>query len=163
MSNERKPLVPPDQDVEPHSFDPSEVVRHWVFVSHTSADAPFVRSEIKAVARAEQLVLHVVNKDSGPVVSQPYKRQILRSLSRCASFLVVLSRSSVASRWVRFEVEWAIRYRARARSAAILLDDSRPTDLAGWLREIAVMDYSQSWSTARDDLTRILRVWSSES
>jgi len=159
MSTSKGPLLPPDDDVEFHPYDPAEEVGNWVFVSHTSVDAPFVQAEIVPLAMTEQLVLHFVNKDSGPVVSQPYKRQILRSLARCASFMVVVSKSSLASPWVRFEVGWAAQYRTRNRSLVVLLDNSQLCEISDWLGEIKMIDYYKSDVTARSELRQRLQSW----
>jgi hypothetical protein len=140
MSPKRKVLQPPDTDVEAHDPDPDEEVPNWMFVSHTGVDEAFIRAEAEPLARESQIVLHLVNGGSSPIVAQPYKREILRSLSRCSWFLVVASQSAIPSPWVQFEVSWALAYRNAARLVAVLRDCTE-TAIAPGLAGASIADY----------------------
>jgi hypothetical protein len=96
----------------------------WVFASHSAADYEFVRSTMHRYEFSRSLQIHIANRAQTPQVAEKYRRGILRSLSRCAWFVVFVSEASVESQWVRFEVDWAIRMRRRSRLLCLSIDDS---------------------------------------
>jgi hypothetical protein len=70
----------------------------WVFVSHSAADYAAVRKPLRSFDGPPRfLTLHIANRAQGPAFVEAYKPRILRSLSRCGWFVVVVSQASIRS------------------------------------------------------------------
>jgi hypothetical protein len=156
---EKPPLDPPDSDLDPPDAKLGREDHHWVFVSHTATDYPMVVNYLKPLVEKTYIQLFVLNRvmRGSPDVIQRYKRRILDQLSRCAWFLVVVSKASLKSEWVRFEVDWAAHHRDPKRVYVWLLDDSDPAVLHPWLKTTNVIGLDdleaavdKIWSIARD-------------
>ena len=88
---------PPDADVELCPPDPASEVPSWAFLSHTTADTPFLQREV-VQDRTGNFFLMDYRTHSG-IVADAYRRQILQVLSRCAWFVVAVSEASIRSAW----------------------------------------------------------------
>jgi len=120
--------VPSEADFE--AAPVSEERYSWVFVSHSAADYPVVRDIFRHFDGPPRfLTFHIANRAQGEGMVRAYKPQILRNLGRCAWFVVVVSAASIHSKWVQFEVAWAVRNKAMNRLICLTLDDSDESTL----------------------------------
>jgi len=124
-----------DEDDLPTEADfeaplPSEERSSWVFVSHSAADYVHVRDMLRGFeAPPKFLTFHIANRAQAIHIQNAYKRGILKNLSRCAWFIVVVSNASIRSVWVQFEVAWAVRHKPINRVICLMLDGSVESDL----------------------------------
>lgn len=106
----QRQLAPRTNDVDPH--EPSkDQERPFVFISHTTPDEDYIRRHIAPVLYEKFLDFHLANRGQPSAVSSRYRVKVLRSLSRCRYFMVVVSSGAIQSEWLRFEVDWAATYR----------------------------------------------------
>jgi hypothetical protein len=107
--------------------DPGEAAHEsWVFVSHTADDEPLLRSVLEPAAAERHLQLHLVNRRHAPTIAEAYRKEILRSLARCAWFLAAFTPGSIRSEWVRFEVSWALDHKPGDRVLLAILEACDP-------------------------------------
>src|SRR4029077_4365686 len=70
-----------------------------------------------------------------------YAQYILRGLENSGWFVVVLSRSSIHSQWVRFELNWALEHKERRRIIPLVIYDFDPTTLDRRLSSFDIVDF----------------------
>ena len=75
-----------------------------VFISHTAADKPFVR---RLAARLEKSQFHVWLDEHDLIAGDPLPESIGKALQAARVILVVVSKASVASKWLRYELNIA--------------------------------------------------------
>jgi hypothetical protein len=61
--------------------------------------------------------------------TKEYAQYILRLLSNSGWFLVILSAAASRSKWVKFEVDWAIRNKDSERIIPIIIDEVHLRDV----------------------------------
>jgi hypothetical protein len=144
-SNPLEP-VPPSDDIDPYEPNAEDIrfqaTRRYVFISHTTVDAPTIRKVIVPILDENGVQFHLANRSDVPQASSPYRKAILRSLSRCKYFIAFVSHSSVVSQWVKFEVQWASIHRDPNYCLVMVGDDAEPTDLNPWLAKVHVVHAS---------------------
>ena len=128
------PLTPPDSDVEeqPPSLDKrllsEDSIYSMVFLSHTTADEPFILRAILPAVEPFFGQVFMMNigmagqSDSAPQIVQAYKKRIVSALSRSGWVVVVLSASAIASKWVGFEFSWSLRHKEHRRILVLIPD-----------------------------------------
>lgn len=108
-------------------------IRHTVFVSHSHMDRDFVEQELLKVF-AENSINHWYSKDDIKG-GESWVRSINEGLDACDSFVVLVSKSSATSDWVKEEVDMAAgRPHLRGRIIPIRLDDTQLEDVNPFLR-----------------------------
>jgi hypothetical protein len=134
-----------------------------LFISHSAVDSDRIRSVITPVTNPRFLpdaaFLH--NRLTGG--SELYRLLVQAALHWSASFLVVLSRASLANEWVHAEVEWALE---RARPVLVARFDE--TDWATFCEQLqlpeglpsrrpsGVVDFRHDEHRAAEDLAAAL-------
>ena len=126
-----------------------------VFVSHSSLDDERVRSAI--VEPLEQRHLKVWYSRDAIHGAAEWEKRIRHALTSTEWFVVALSANSLASDWVRAEVDWAIENRP-ARVVPVLIDDCRPEECHLRLRQIQYIDLRASNPAGVAQLLAVLSV-----
>ena len=124
----------------------SEGKERYLFVSHTAADGAIYLEFVFPVTQKCFVDCHFANFATPG--AKMYEENILKSLALCATFLVIVSERSVHSKWVKFEVDWAIEHRNPNRIIPVITDDANPSRLNGRLATIPVVDLRESRETA---------------
>jgi hypothetical protein len=132
---------------------PHSGVRGWVFVSHSSQDCEYIEDELFP------LLCEQGNRpwysDYEIKMAEEWERRVLVGLRSCEWFLVVLSKSAVASAWVRAEVHWAME-RRQGKVIPVLIEDCCREDLHLGLLPIQYIDFRNDQETAQAELLRVL-------
>jgi hypothetical protein len=104
-----------------------------VFISHTAADKPFVR---RLAARLEKSHFQVWLDEHDLIAGDPLPESIGKALQAAKVILVVVSKSSVASKWLRYELNVATdrMIKGECRVIPVVIDDpSLPAEVIGLL------------------------------
>jgi len=109
-----------------------------VFISHSSQDRYFVESKIIPVFARHKIDYWYSKRDLKSAAQ--WEREIRTGLERCDWLLLVLSPNSVASRWVKAEVDWAVEHRW-GKIEPILLEECDPEDLHLMLPQLQYVDF----------------------
>lgn len=110
-----------------------------VFISHSASDRRFVEDEILPPLKEGGLECWYSPNDIKSTAQ--WEREILHGLQESDWFLVVISPNSVASRWVKAEVDWAMEHRI-GWIAPVLLGQTNPMDLHLMLPQIQQIDFT---------------------
>lgn len=136
------------------SVDPvSTPMTGTVFVSHASVDARQVARLILEPLKRAGIPLWYSESDIR--TAEEWERSIQAGLESCRWLLVVLSRNSVCSQWVRTEVSWAMRNRP-GRVLPVLIEDCNPDDLHLRLASIQCLDLRAEAERKVADLVALL-------
>lgn len=127
-----------------------------VFVSHSSHDHELIQAHILPILE-EKGLQPWFSKDSIQAADE-WERKIKEALDASDWFLVVISRHSVDSPWVKAEVNWAFSHR-KGRIVPVLVDDSDPTRLHLLLSQIQYVDFREQTAASQRAL---LTVWDSQ-
>jgi hypothetical protein len=104
-----------------------------IFISHTKADKPFVR---RLAARLEKAHFHVWLDEHDLIAGDLLSQTISKALEAAKVILVVVSKASVKSRWLRYELNVATErmIKGECRVIPIVIDDSAlPPEVIGLL------------------------------
>jgi hypothetical protein len=104
-----------------------------VFISHTAADKPFVR---RLAARLEKSQFHVWLDEHDLIAGDPLPESIGKALQAAKVILVVVSKASVASKWLRYELNIATErmIKGDCRVIPIVIDETLlPAEVRGLL------------------------------
>jgi hypothetical protein len=104
-----------------------------IFISHTAADKPFVR---RLAARLEKLHFHVWLDERDLIAGDPLPESIGKALQAAKVILVVVSKVSVASKWLRYELNLATArmIKGECRVIPIVVDKTPlPAEVLGLL------------------------------
>jgi TIR domain-containing protein len=127
---------------------------HELFLSHANIDRRFVR-KLAAVLRREGVSFWYSEKHI--VGAQQWHDEIGKALQRCDWFAVVLSPAAVASRWVKWELLYALNHnRYEGRIVPIVLKLCDQERLSWTLDGFQRVDFS---SRFEDGCDQLLRVW----
>jgi hypothetical protein len=124
-----------------------------VFISHSTLDRAIVEERIIQPLTANGIATWYAKQDIR--TAEEWERSILQGLKECDWFLVVMSRSSAESRWVRSEVHWACDERQQ-HIVPVLIEDCDPDKFHIMLRQIQSIDLRANTSSA---VARLLEVW----
>jgi hypothetical protein len=107
-----------------------------VFISHTSADKPFVR---RLAARLKKSDFDVWLDEHDLIAGDPLPQSIGKALQAAKVILVVVSKASVASNWLRYELNLATErmIKGECRVIPIVIED---TPLPGEVRGLLYAD-----------------------
>lgn len=126
-----------------------------LFLSHSTADQVFV-GKVALLLRKNGIRVwysrhHLVGSDR-------WHDEIGRALRRCDWFLVVLSKNSVASMWVRREVVFALKQRRfQTRIIPLLYKDCSPDRLSWALDDSQMVDFRKGFEAGAN---KLLKMWS---
>ena len=101
-----------------------------IFLSHAAGDQPFADALACAIQRGGadvQIVAHSEDSEKGEYTGAPTE-EILRDVWVRPIFVVILSTEALASTWIRYECQWAIRCYRRDAGRIILPVVARPID-----------------------------------
>jgi hypothetical protein len=125
-----------------------------VFLSHASADKALARRVIRAL---ESQGVRVWFAPYRLVGSQRWHDEIGKALGRCDWFVLLLSNSSIRSRWVKNELLFALNEpRLEDRIVPVLIEDCAWRELSWTLGAIQRVDLRPGFEAGMADL---LRVW----
>ena len=128
-----------------------------VFVSHSHADQPFAE-RLVGVLHHHQIPFWY--SDAHIRGAQEWHDEIGKALQRCDWFILVLSPDSVASRWVKRELLYALRQeRFDGRIAPLICRACAYEQLSWTLPQLQIIDFSGSFDNGCREL---LRVWNVE-
>ena len=102
-----------------------------VFISHTAADKPFVR---RLAARLEKSQFHVWLDEHDLIAGDPLPETIGKALQAAKVILVVVSEASVASKWLRYELNVATErmIKGECRVIPIVIDQTALPARSAW-------------------------------
>ena len=125
-----------------------------VFVSHSHADQPFAERLVD-VLRHHQIPFWY--SDAHIRGAQEWHDEIGNALQRCDWFILVLSPDSVASRWVKRELLYALQQERFDGRIAPLLHRTCDSEQLSWtLPQLQCIDFRSSFD---DGCRELLRVW----
>lgn len=104
-----------------------------IFISHTAADKPLVR---RLAARLGKSQFRVWLDEHNLIAGDPLPETIGKALKSAKVILVVVSKASVASKWMRYELNIATErmIRGECRVIPIVIDDTPlPAEVRGLL------------------------------
>jgi len=104
-----------------------------VFISHTAVDKPFVRRLAK---RLEKSLFQVWLDEHNLIVGDPLPESIGEALQAAKVILIVVSKASVASKWLRYELNVATErmIKGECRVIPIVIDETPlPNEVRGLL------------------------------
>ena len=125
-----------------------------IFISHAHQDRAFV---VKLTQSLQRQRLKYWYSPKHIVGAQQWHDEIGKALARCDWFLIVLSPSSVKSKWVGHEYLYALdddRYKGRI--VPVLFKTCQWKTLSWTLRKFQWVDFRQDYRAACRDL---LKVW----
>ena len=110
-----------------------------VFISHNHRDRVLVERDFTAPLAKRGIDTWYSNADIVP--GENYVRAIEAGLLRSDWVVVIVSRSSVSSDWVRAEIRTALKDpRLAGRILPVAIDDTKPSELADGLAELQALD-----------------------
>lgn len=104
-----------------------------VFISHTTADKPFVR---RLSARLEKSQFQVWFDEHDLIAGDPLPERVGKALQAAKVILVVVSKESVASKWLRYELNVATdrMIKGECRVIPVVIDETPlPAEVIGLL------------------------------
>jgi hypothetical protein len=104
-----------------------------IFISHTAADKPFVR---RLARRLEKAHFQVWLDEHDLIAGDPLPESIGKALQAAKVILVVVSKASVASKWLRYELNVATErmIKGECRVIPVVIDEtSLPAEVIGLL------------------------------
>lgn len=123
-----------------------------VFVSHATVDRPFVEGHLIPFLQSHGLRTWY-SKDTINTGAE-WESAIRSGLQSSDWFLVVVSRNSIGSEWVRCEVDWALENRS-TRLIPLLIETVKASELHLRLRLIQ----SICWNESPDAKENLLSIW----
>lgn len=124
-----------------------------VFISHSSADRPFVESELLPALHRRGFETWYSKHDI-PGASQ-WESEIKGALKASRWFIVVVSPPALCSDWVQAEVHWALE-NMKGRVIPLLVENCDLTDLHLKLIRLQHVDYRGNRTLARIQLLAVL-------
>jgi hypothetical protein len=124
------------------------------FISHSSKDKPFVR---KLAADLVASGVKVWIDEQNILVGDSIPEKIAQGLAESDFFLIVVSRNSVTSAWVKKELNSAVVHEIERRKVAILpikLDDAAMPDT---INDKRYANFSHSYENGLEDLLRSIK------
>lgn len=127
--------------------------RRQVFVSYSTLDQTFVENDLAPFLQRHEVDVWFAQSDV-PSASQ-WERAILSAMQQSDWFVLVMSRHSARSEWVKDEVAWAVEHR-RQRIVPIKIDDCDPLDFHLALNRIQWLDFLSDATGGRRVLLDLL-------
>jgi hypothetical protein len=126
-----------------------------IFLSHSSKDLRFVE-RIARVLDAHKVPYWYSQRHI--VGAQQWHDEIGRALQACSWFVLVLTPASVASKWVKHELLFALEQKAyRKRIIVVVLKKAKATRLSWTLTQFQWVDFTAGFDPGCKALLRIWR------
>jgi hypothetical protein len=93
----------------PPDIEPADLAVNQVFISHATDDRKWVEKEVVYPLNANGVKTWYSTESIASAAQ--WKREILKGLESCDSFLLVVSLASSKSEWVKDELFWAMTHR----------------------------------------------------
>jgi hypothetical protein len=120
-----------------------------VFVSHSSADRSAVESKLIRPLATQAIATWYSTEDIK--TASDWETAIRQALTECDWFLVALTSNSIASLWVKAEVDWAFEHR-EGRVIPVLLEPCNWRSLHLLLRSVQLVDLVSDESSGQRSL-----------
>jgi hypothetical protein len=124
-----------------------------LFISHSTADRAFVEAELAGLFKALGFEVWFAEEDIQ--TADRWERAIRRGLESSEWVVVVMSKRSSKSEWVKDEVAWAIEHRP-SKLIPILINDCKPLDFHIHLPQIQHVDFRKVKKIAQEKLITLL-------
>lgn len=124
-----------------------------LFISHSTQDRAWVERELLGLISSLGLEPWFAEDDI--TTAEQWRRSIHRGLEQSRWFLLVMSRRTAASEWVKDELNWAIGNR-EGFIVPLLIDDCDPHDFHLRLARIQRIDFRRDTRRAREKLIALL-------
>jgi hypothetical protein len=125
-----------------------------VFISHSSQDKPFV---YRLVSELKKLDLNVWLDDLEIKVGDSIVSKISDGLKNADYLVVVLSKASVASPWVRRELDSALMNEISGKGATVLPALIEDCDIPPLLRDRLYADFRQNFTAGFEKISSVLK------
>lgn len=133
---------------------PSKLTPKEVFLSHSSKNKKFV-DELANVLTTHGVPIWL--SSTNLMGAQQWHDEIGAALKRCDWFVIVISKQSVKSEWVKRELVHALNDRKyRNRIVPILLQECETDKLSWTLSQMQMVDFR---ANAKIGYEELLRVW----
>ncbi len=120
-------------------------------VSHSTTDRPYVEREILGILGA--LGIDVWFAEDTIETTEHWERSIRKGLEASDWFVLVLSKQSAQSEWVKDEVNWAMSNLAQ-KIVPLIIEDCDPVDFHIRLPRIQHIDFRKDIASAREEMIR---------
>ena len=125
-----------------------------LFVSHSSQDRAFAAGLVKLLRDRGMKVWY---SETNILGAQQWHDEIGEALARCNWFVLILSPSSVKSKWVKRELLFALRQpRYQDRIVPVLYRKCDPAKLSWTIPDFQIVDFTKKPKAGYGEL---LRVW----
>lgn len=118
-----------------------------IFISHSSSDNPFVRQLVKKITDTG---LHVWVDEHDLVVGDPLAEKIGNALSNARVILIIISKASVESKWLKYELNIATSrmVQGKCRVIPIVIDNAElPEEVQGLLYADCRVSLDTGWNS----------------
>ncbi len=127
-----------------------------MFLSHASADQPFVNKIARLLRKHGIRVWYSPHHLAG---ADQWHDEIGEALRRCDWFLVILSKKSVASMWVKREVLYALKQRRLHNCIIPVLHKPCSPDKLSWaLDDSQMIDFQGNFQRGCKQLLAIWKI-----
>jgi hypothetical protein len=123
-----------------------------VFISHSSADRKVAYTFHGLI---EALGYEVWLDAKSIALTQEWHPSLVAGLEGADWLLVLVSRHSAKSDWVKRETRWAVKH-LPSRVIPIVLDDAKPRSVAAGLEKVQYADYGSDQQQAMNQLVKTL-------
>ncbi len=128
------------------------------FISHDSSDRPFVQQHLVGLLSAlgQNVWLAPASIPGGAL----WESEIRAGLDACDWFILIMSRASVESQWVKDELSWALEHRT-SRFVPIMIEPCDPSAFHLRLPRLQYIDCTTGIESGRNRLIELLvdAVW----
>jgi len=126
-----------------------------LFVSYAHEDRDWVERNVVVPLRDHHVQVFFSDDTIRP--ADLWEETIGRELDACEWFVVVLSKESIASRWVHTEVSYALnRDELGGRIIPIMMEPVNPVDLNWRLHEIQYLDFTDAEAIHFDEMLSLI-------
>ena len=145
----------PDNDIRPHQLETNDSTSWGAFLSHTSIDQKMIEERLLA-PEGKPVGLFIFFNYRGGRIAEAYRKEMLRLLSESSWLVLAATPSAAASKWVRFEVDWALE---NMHPSQIIVADFGGCDIEAFHKDLPscrVIDFRTNPSNARRVLRSII-------
>jgi len=129
------------------------------FISHTAIDGEFFNKHLSSLFKKSSIHCFFLDykiATKSPDLADAYKRTIIEQIKVLHWFVVLLSKKSLLSKWVEFEIECALKLKDKSRILSIICDDCNPSEFHSTLDTIPLIDFYNDYDNSSEKLLAIL-------
>jgi TIR domain len=137
-----------------NTHTPVEAISKTLFISHATNNRDRVEREIIGPLQASGMVTWY-----GPESiqgSEKWERKILEGIKKCDLFVLVMTKDSAKSEYVRDEIDLALRFLGDHRIIPLLLEDCDSADFHIRLNRIQYIDYRSRTKQSHEQLMSVI-------